>query len=395
MTGMDENQCCRRLLLPVVLMLLALLVGACADGPSGLATTGGGPTSAPPTATASPVPPSPTSPPTATPDPSPTPTPPPPTATTEPTVDPTIFLQQVQANELGWILVLEYHLIEEPGGRWSRTPDNFRRDVEQLIAAGYYPINLIDLARGQIDVPAGKTPIVLTFDDSSSGQCRYLEDGQPDPDSACGILLAAAQAHPQDWQPRATFFVLLDVDLDDRILFGQPEWAEKKLQDLVGWGMEIGSHTISHYRLDQGTEEKIRWQLAVSENTIEAIVPGYELQSLSAPLGMYPEDESLIHGGVWEEQVYDFEAVVEVAGGPSASPFSLNFDPYHIRRNQVFEDELDIWLDYFEIHPELRYISDGDPLTVSIPHPLPERLQGLLAESLPEGMALRQYPLGQ
>jgi hypothetical protein len=380
---------------PVVCVLLALLLlGACGG------TTETMPSPAPtivPTAPISPMPtatPIPTDTPFPTETPAPTLTPSPlPSAT--PTVDPTTFLQQLQANELGWILVLEYHLIEEPGGRWSRTPDNFSQDVERLIAEGYYPINLIDLARGYIDVPAGKTPIVLTFDDSSSGQCRYLDDGTVDPKSAAGILLAAAQEHPDDWRPRATFFVLLDVDLDDRVLFGQPDWAEQKVRDMVSWGMEIGSHTISHFRLDQGTVDEIHWQLAVSEETIEAMVPGYEMHSLSVPLGMYPDDETLLKSGEWEGQFYDFAAVVEVAGGPSPSPFSRNFDPYHIRRNQIFEQEMDTWMSYFQSHPELRYISDGDPATIAIPDPLPERLQGILPEALPEGMTLLQYPAGE
>lgn len=374
---------------PATYLLLALLLlGACGGAVETM------PPPAPTIVPTAPISPLPTATPIPTNTPAPTPTPTPrPTAT--PTVDPTTFLQQLQANELGWILVLEYHMIEEPGGRWSRTPDEFRQDVERLIAEGYYPINLIDLARGSIDVPAGKTPVVLTFDDSSSGQCRYLDDGTVDPESAVGILLEAAQAHPDDWRPRATFFVLLDVDLDDRVLFGQPDWAEQKLRDMVEWGMEIGSHTISHFRLDQGTADEIHWQLAVSEETIEAMVPGYEMHSLSVPLGMYPDDETLLESGEWEGQHYDFLAVVEVAGGPSPSPFSKNFDPYHIRRNQIFDQEMDTWMSYFQTHPELRYISDGNPATVAIPSPLPERLQDILPQVLPEGMVLLQYPAGE
>ena len=44
--------------------------------------------------------------------------------------------------------------------------------------------------------------VVLTFDDSSIGQFRYLEDGTIDPDSAMGILLDFAEAHP-DFPPVA------------------------------------------------------------------------------------------------------------------------------------------------------------------------------------------------
>ncbi len=369
----------RSFVLPLLFFLLS-----CSSGHTSQPTRSLSPTSTFPAPSPSPTPIF-----TSTPRPTPTSTPAP---TPSPAPDPIQARQGVRANELGWVLVLEYHLIEEPEDRWSRTPANFRADIERLIALGYYPINLIDLAQGYIDVPAGKRPVVLTFDDSSSGQFRYLEDGTVDPDCAVGILLEATRRHPQDWRPRATFFVLLDVDLPDRVLFGQPELAEKKLRDLVGWGMEVGSHTISHFVLSRGTPEEVRWQLAVSEETIESLVPGYEVRSLSVPLGLYPEDLALLRAGEWQGRHYDYEATVEVSGGPSPSPFSVHFDPYHIRRTQGIQEELDTWLSFFQDHPELGYISDGDPNVVSIPDPLPEKLQGLLRPGLPAGMQVLVYP---
>jgi len=52
--------------------------------------------------------------------------------------------------------------------------------------------------------------VVLTFDDSSPGQFRYLaQNGSTsvDPDCAVGILEAFARRHP-DFGLAATFFVL-------------------------------------------------------------------------------------------------------------------------------------------------------------------------------------------
>lgn len=273
-------------------------------------------------------------------------------------------------NEAGQILVLEYHLIGEPGGRWTRTPEEFRADVTRLIAEDYYPINLIDLALGRIDVPLGKSPVVLTFDDSSSGQCRYSPAGMVDEASACGILIDAARTHPEDWRTRATFFVLIEVDVPDRELFGQPEWTQRKLNELVQMGFEIGSHTVSHIPLGGASDETIRKQLAEAEATIERLIPDYEVRSLSLPMGSYPANERLLRSGDWQGQSYDLQAAVEVAGGPSPSPHAAAFDPFHIRRTQVFGGELDYWLDYFGEHPELRYVSDGHPETVAIPLPM-------------------------
>ena len=40
--------------------------------------------------------------------------------------------EPLPANELGRIMILEYHRIDYPEERWTRTPENFRRDLEWL-----------------------------------------------------------------------------------------------------------------------------------------------------------------------------------------------------------------------------------------------------------------------
>ena len=42
-------------------------------------------------------------------------------------------------NELGRVMILEYHKIDYPEERWTRTPENFRRDLETLYARGLPP----------------------------------------------------------------------------------------------------------------------------------------------------------------------------------------------------------------------------------------------------------------
>jgi hypothetical protein len=113
--------------------------------------------------------------------------------------------------------------------------------------------------------------------------------------------------------------------------------------------------------------------------------------TLSLPLGVYPQDESLLRSGEWEGKSYDIEGAVEVAGGFSSSPFSVEFDPYHIPRIQAIQEELDKWLGELERNPEVRYVSDGDAATVSVPFPLPPGVGGGIALPLPDGLTLRQY----
>jgi peptidoglycan/xylan/chitin deacetylase (PgdA/CDA1 family) len=281
-----------------------------------------------------------------------------------PPATPALPIPTYPPDKTGDIMVLEYHAIGEPEGRWTRTPDHFRNDLEYLLAHGYYPVNLIDVVRRDLDqVPRGRRPVVLTFDDSTEGQFRYLPDGSLDPQCAAGILKAMHDQYGDAWPLRATFFVLLGADKDKpgALLFGQEDSGPQKVQTLAGWGMEIGSHTIHHLNFSQATPEQIQWELAVSQNRLEALIPGHEVRSLALPFGIYPGDLSLLKEGYSESAglSYRYEAAVKVGGEPAPSPFSPHFDPFFIPRVQAFQSELDRWLSYYEQYPERYYVSDG------------------------------------
>ena len=262
-------------------------------------------------------------------------------------------------NLQGKILVLEYHRIGETEERWQRTPENFRADLEYLLAKGYYPINLRDLAAGDLSmVPAGKRPIVLTFDDSTIGQFRLLPDGAVDPNSAVGILRAVHAAHPADWPLRATFFVLPDAGSPERFSFGQPEWGNQKLQLLIDWGMEVGAHTMSHADLSKISADEVRRELAQSQAALARALPGYEVVSLSVPYGAYPDENSLFSGS-YQALTYTYRAVVKVSGGLNPSPLSPDFDPLHINRVQAIQSELDVFLNQAD-QPGVYYVSAGE-----------------------------------
>ena len=263
------------------------------------------------------------------------------------------------ANILGDVLVLEYHLIGYPEGRWQRTPDNFRADIERLHQLGYTPANIIDLTLGFPNLPAGQKPVVLTFDDSDISQFRYLEAGSVDPDSAVGVLYEYHLKHPKDWPLKGTFYVLQDVNAPERILFGQKEFEDQKLQWLIDNGFEVASHTISHFDLAAGSDDQVQWQLATSQRQLEQRLPGYDVRSLSVPFGNYPLNEELLAEGIWEGETYTYANTVMVAGGSSPSPHSTRFDPYHIPRVQALQNELDYWLNYYEQNPHFYYVSAG------------------------------------
>jgi peptidoglycan/xylan/chitin deacetylase (PgdA/CDA1 family) len=270
-------------------------------------------------------------------------------------------------NELGRVMILAYHRIAEPEGRWTRTPANLRRDLERLWEGGYRLIALNDLLDGRVDLPSGTSPVVLTFDDSSPGQFRYVKrDGrlEVDPECAVGILEAFARTHPEVGL-KATFYVLPGAAQPHR-LFGQPEYEAEKLRHLVERGFEIGNHTLWHAHLPRYPGPTVTRQLALAQQRIQRAVPGYRMRTLALPMGDYPERLAWAIRGSAEGTSYEHDGVLMVTGGPAPSPFSRRFDAYHIPRIQAIESDIAYWLRYFARHPEERFVSDGDPGTVTV-----------------------------
>jgi len=282
-------------------------------------------------------------------------------------------------NELGRVMILEYHKIDYPEERWTRTPENFRRDLETLYAKGYRLINLGDLLDRRIQIPAGTTPVVLTFDDSSPGQFRYVEANgsvQIDPKSAIGVLEAFIAEKP-DFGRGGTFYVLPGASKPNR-LFNQPEYEGRKLQYLVSHGFEIGNHTLWHANLAKYPEATVRAQVAEAQVWIQRHVPDYKTRSIALPHGVYPADVSWVLHGSAKGTTYNHDAVLMVAGGPAPSPFSRTFDPVRLPRIQAVERDLAYWLNYFDKNPNERFVSDGDANSVTVPASSRDRLRAEL-----------------
>ncbi|PYM05217.1 MAG: polysaccharide deacetylase [Candidatus Rokuibacteriota bacterium] len=296
---------------------------------------------------------------------------------------PPVAAETLVPNELGRVMILEYHKVDQPEDRWTRTPANFRRDLETLYAKGYRLVGLNDLVDGRIALPAGTTPVVLTFDDSSPGQFRYLErGGEPtiDPNCAVGILEAFAARYP-DFGRTATFFVLPGASRPNR-LFNQPEYEKRKLQYLVAHGFEIGNHTLWHANLGKYSEAVVRTQIAQAQEWIGRYVPGYRIRTIALPHGVYPREVEWALRGTANGTTYQYDAILKVSGGPTASPFSSAFDTAGLPRIQALERELAYWLAYFDRTPGDRFVSDGDASAVAIPRGSRPRLR----PELPSGL---------
>jgi peptidoglycan/xylan/chitin deacetylase (PgdA/CDA1 family) len=289
----------------------------------------------------------------------------------------------LRPNELGRVLILEYHRIDDTEGPWTRTPEHFRDDLESLYARGYRLISLRDLVAGRIAIPAGTAPVVLTFDDSSPGQFRYVatpEGPRLDPRCAVAILEAFSDARPE-FGHSATFFVLPAANRPNR-LFDQPEDEMRKLQYLVRRGFEIGNHTLWHANLARYEEHTVRRQIAEAQRSIQRFVPGYQMRALALPFGAYPRELAWAVGGTVDGITYEHDAILMVSGGPAPSPFARAFDPLHLPRVQATSSGLRYWLDEFDRRPRGRFVSDGDADAVTIPAGAAAQLRRPLAPGL-------------
>ncbi|MBI3968067.1 MAG: polysaccharide deacetylase family protein [Chloroflexi bacterium] len=278
-------------------------------------------------------------------------------------------LAQIKPNEVGDIIVLEYHHIGDEELRWTRHHDNFRKDLQLLYDRGYRIIGVHDYLDNQIKVPAGKRTIMMTFDDSNESQFRYLKrnDGtlQIDPDCAVGILEEFYKKHP-DFGRGVGFSVLPKADPPNRF-FNQPEYTAQKVKFLIDNGYELLNHTWYHVTLGDVSDKVVVEQVANGVKGIQEFAPGYKVRVLTLPLGSHPKNLSVALRGTFEGVEYHHEAVLDVSGGNAVAPDHRALELTKIPRIQAIQSELDRYLAYYERIPQEYYVSDGNPDTVTFP----------------------------
>ena len=260
------------------------------------------------------------------------------------------------SDSTGKVPVLMYHVIGDHDALWTVERGRFRRQLETLHARGYRPITVAQLIdRDFRDVPRGYKPVVFTFDDASPSQFRYLVRGDSlvvDPTSAVGIWLDFARTRP-DWKPRATFCLLSGAEAG-RSFFGnkgiegqQDAWRFRKVQWLHAQGFELCNHTLWHATLGKYPDAVVQEQIARGQLAIDSAVPGYRVRTFALPLGVWPKNRPLAWAGSWTDPKtgtvtrYAHDAVLEVAGGPSVSPFDPTFAPRSIKRFVVTGESLE------------------------------------------------------
>lgn len=291
-------------------------------------------------------------------------------------------LAQDNINELGRVPVMMYHGIVNKkssetsytGGNvdkdgYNRTVEAFKEDLEFYYQNGYRMIRAIDYVNGIIDVPYGKSPIVLTFDDGSANNIKVngiSEDGEIiiDENSAVGVLESFKKKYP-DFNVTATFFV-------NGSLFQQSEYNEKILKWLVENGYDIGNHTKTHVNFSNASTNESEEEVGFVYNKLDAIIPDKYVKLVALPFGSpYKKTHanfSHIINSNYNGINYETVSTFRVGWMPDYSPFSKDFDKEFIMRVRAYDNngvDFDIEAS-FRILEKNRYVSDGNVDTIVI-----------------------------
>ncbi len=243
------------------------------------------------------------------------------------------------------IPILLYHSICKKKGRFSVTPEEFRRHLEKLYKAGYTTVALSDVLT-QSPHLTYKKGIILRFDDSRRSQFNYFIDKTGavtlDPDCAVGIILDFYKKHPS-FGKHAVFCIT------PPIAFGQPKFVKQKLQFLLAQGMELANHGFDHVSLVDADPA------AIDANFGKAMAYWHKLlgpqakaiRTLATPYGTVPLEKNALN----RLRCFEYQGVcypqtaVLFAGYKHTNvchlPFCKYLDPFELPSIEVTAENFD------------------------------------------------------
>ena len=191
-----------------------------------------------------------------------TPTPPPtPTQTAIPTITltPTETPKPVFIDATVWtsdpqVPILVYHRFYQDFHSSSTNTkirlSDFKNSIQSLYDAGYTLVSLERWLKGDMRMPAGRRPLIITIDDLFfADQISLNEDGTPTQNSGIGILWQFYQDHPDFRFDLSLFYNLGDkhygnVKVGDWWQKG-PGW-EDSLANVIAWCIEHQALPYNH-----------------------------------------------------------------------------------------------------------------------------------------------------
>jgi hypothetical protein len=315
-------------------------------------------------------------------------------------------------------VLLYHHFIPDTAGKPDDTHmrlSDFRGELQTLYDNGYSLISLQGWLSGDLQLPPGRRPLILTIDDLFFADQIFLNpDGAPSPKSGLGVLWQFYQAHPDFGFAVALFFNLGDKDyanIERGGIFTKGTGWEDSLAQAVVWCIENGAlpynHFYRHPFLDRAPVERILAEARENDLALKALLERAHRPDLydrldnilALPYGHWPIDPAGVSAlkGYISPQGKPVAGIVEVGGiysGRYIQPvYSPNFDRWHIPRMVGSAMGMNYLATRRDRFPLTRQISLG---TADLNHiTLPEDLRVVLAaicraKTCPDGVyALR------
>ncbi|HYH12503.1 MAG TPA: polysaccharide deacetylase family protein, partial [Thermomicrobiales bacterium] len=311
-------------------------------------------------------------------------------------------LSQVRPNELGGVPIIMYHAFVHDiasTDEWTLTFDQFREQLDWFRENDFVMVGMQSMIDGRFDVPAGKRPIILTFDDSSAGQFGLQEAPgggyEVKPDTAVGVLEEYARQYPEFAGP--AFFAVLPWNCFESE--GDPSSCEERLNWLIDHGYEVGNHTYDHVDMTDVSSEFFAESIGSMKQWINERIPqgpGNLSDVLVMPFGafpdrdLHPDQRSWLAEGFWYMgEPVNLDLVLAVNGGPAFSPYSVSFYPAETFRIASEPGVLGYWQEQITSGESLIFESDGDPDTVTVPASYQDAVDTGKLQS--KGLELRVY----
>jgi hypothetical protein len=192
-----------------------------------------------------------------------------------------IPIKEIQtAAHIKTVPVIMYHEIgdeSEYGTRFTVTPQMLRSHLNYLYKSGFVSISLEEFLTDDFSkVPSGKKPVILTFDDSTEGQFRYLRSKDHslvvDKDCAVGIIEDFSKNHPT-FRAKAVFFIdFVDKNGYFEVPFSQPELEAEKISYLLKSGFDVECHTVFHPFLNKDSYKTMFNNISMYKYVMDAII---------------------------------------------------------------------------------------------------------------------------
>jgi len=268
--------------------------------------------------------------------------------------------------ELPMAPMVMYHRFIPGGARSEKykvSLSDLDRHLQGFYDAGYSLVALEDWLRGDMDLPEGRRPLIITIDDLFYADQSFLDDeGQAAPYSGIGRIWQFYQEHPDFNFHLALFYNMGDKGYANRYVNGsfyiESGWQEERAK-AIAWCFENGAlpynHFFNHPNLSLLTPDQILWQLEENEAALRealSLVGKPELAKssdniLALPYVIWPETDA------GKQVLFDYQspegkpvsAILEANDGahvrPILPPFSKSYDPHHVKRLNAVQEAID------------------------------------------------------